>query len=312
MTLGRKRGLSSSLTPLRAVPTLGGVLTQPVIHCGEKREPKGDWCLRQLRGFPYCGASPSRFGESGSVSRFPGATWIPSPNFGYPRNTHGQLAFNINRAGKSGEFWHSQQGRQDVTIAMFKNPATEVSAHFVIPKVGKPVQVVDSSDSAWHTGNYLANLHFHGFEFEGGPPGNLSEPLTDSQIAWGVKVTHWLRDVHGTPLIYVRRDTLWEHNEVKNTACPSGRIPWAQVIASLEDDEMELLNAKPSGRVYAMGVGKRHIGPTELAAYRRMGYTLREVADADIAKIPDQPLVSSGGGGGYTDADAVKAVKDKL
>lgn len=173
--------------------------------------------------------------------RFPAATWIPSPNFGYGRGTHGQLTFNINRAGKSGEFWHSEQGRQAVAIAMFQDPASEVSAHFLFPKVGKPVQMVDSADPAWHTGNYLANLHYHGFEFEGGPPGNLSEPLTGNQVDWGVKVTHWLRDVHQTPLVYVRRDTLWEHNEVKNTACPSGRIPWAKVIVALkrEDNDMD-------------------------------------------------------------------------
>lgn len=168
--------------------------------------------------------------------RFPDATWIPSPNFGYPRGTHGQLTFNINRAGKSGEFWHSQQGRQSVSIGMFQNPDLKLSAHFLIPKAGKPVQMVDSADPAWHTGNYLANLHYHGFEFEGGPPGNLSEPLTASQRTWGVDITHWLRKVHSTPLVYVRKDTLWEHNEVRNTACPSGRIPWAKVIASLEDD----------------------------------------------------------------------------
>ncbi|KKL18470.1 hypothetical protein LCGC14_2475200 [marine sediment metagenome] len=178
------------------------------------------------------------------MARFQGATWIPSPNFGYPRGTHGQLALNTTRAGKSGEFWHSQQGRQSVSIGMFQDPALEVSAHFLIPKVGKPVQMVDSSDPAWHTGNYLANLHYHGFEFEGGPPGNLSEPLTPSQIAWGVDLTHWFRQIHGTPLVYVRKDTLWEHNEVRNTACPSGRIPWTKVIAGLEEDEMGMTDVE--------------------------------------------------------------------
>ena len=170
------------------------------------------------------------------MARFLGATWIPSPNFGYPRGTHGQLASNISQVSKSGEFWHSQQGRQAVSIRMFQDPALEISAHFLIPKIGKPVQMVDSSDPAWHAGGFVANAYYHGFEFEGGPPGNLSEPLTASQRDWGVRLTHWLREIHGTPLVYVRRDTLWEHNEVKNTACPSGRIPWVRVIAALEED----------------------------------------------------------------------------
>lgn len=219
--------------------------------------------------------------------RYPEATWIPSPNFGYPRGTHGQLKAKIDEAGKSGEFWHSQVGRQSVSIAMFQNPATEVSAHFLFPKVGRPVQMVDSNDPAWHAGGFIANVYYHGFEFEGGAFGNLSEPLTTNQIAWGVKVTRWLRQVHKTPTRYVRRDTLWEHNEVKATACPSNRIPWAKVIAALEDDEMKLLHAKPSGRIYTVGAGgKRHIGPTEWKAWKAMGYTLQVVADADIAKLP--------------------------
>lgn len=238
--------------------------------------------------------------------RYSEATWIPSPNFGYPRNTHGQLTFNINRANKSGEFWHSQQGRQSVTIAMFQNPATELSAHFLFSKVGKPVQMVDSADPAWHAGNYLANLHFHGFEFEGGPPGNLSEPLTANQLAWGVKVTHWLRDVHQTPLVYLRRDTLWEHNEVRNTACPSGRIPWAKVIAALKmEDDMD--QAEVEKIVRAMKFRARDTDGTGYAAVADLERWFG--AFDEHRKDGDQ---HSAGGTGYTDADAVKAVKDKL
>ncbi len=193
--------------------------------------------------------------------RYPGIQWIPSPNFGYPRGTHGQLRRNIDAVNGGGEFWHSQQGRQAVAIAMFQNPATEVSAHFLLPKVGKPVQMVDSDDAAWHTGGRVAddplpggpgigsfaNLYFHGFEFEGGPPGNLSEPLTANQIDWGVRISRWLRDVHDARTIYVRRETLWEHNEVRATACPSGRIPWPTIISRLrpapppeEEDDLPL------------------------------------------------------------------------
>ena len=189
--------------------------------------------------------------------RYPLATWIPSPNFGYPRGTRGQLGRNIDAVNGGGEFWHSQQGRQAVAILMFQNPATEVSAHFLFPKVGKPVQMVDSDDPAWHTGGYVAddplpggpgigsfaNLYFHGFEFEGGSPGNLSEPLTKNQIDWGIQITRWLREVHESRMIYVRRETLWEHNEVRATACPSGRIPWTKVIAVLEEGEDMPLNA---------------------------------------------------------------------
>ncbi len=168
--------------------------------------------------------------------KYPAAIWVPSPNFGYPRSTHGQLASNIQKANRAGEFWHSIVGTLAAAKWRFLNMSEEASAHFLFPKIGAPTQMVDSDDAAWHSGNYLANLHFHGFEFEGGAPGNYSEPLTDNQVEWGIKVTRWLRETHNSPKIYVRRETLWEHNEVQATSCPSGRIPWARLINEWEDD----------------------------------------------------------------------------
>jgi hypothetical protein len=195
---------------------------------------------------------------------------------------------------------------------MFQDPLSEVSAHFLYPKVGKPVQMVDSGDPAWHAGNYLANLHYHGFEFEGGPPGNLSEPLTANQIAWGVKVTHWLRDVHNTPLIYVRRDTLWEHNEVKNTACPSGRIPWLRIIQALKEDDMQkdLLSHKASGQSYVLdGPYKVHVGPAWLTGLKAMGYTYLDLTDKEIEGIQERPSAT---GRGATPDQVVDRFKARL
>ena len=159
----------------------------------------------------------------------PDCLWIPSPNYGYPRGVLKQME-------GAGEFWHSMVGSLAAVKNRFLNPAEEASAHFLYPREGIPTQMVDSGDAAWHSGNYLANLHFHGFEFEGGAYGNLSEPLTENQIEWGIKITRWLRDVHNTPKVYVRRETLWEHNEVQATSCPSGRIPWERLIQELEGD----------------------------------------------------------------------------
>ena len=209
--------------------------------------------------------------------RHPDCLWVPSPNYGYPRGARGQLSRAVQEANRSGEFWHSMVGSLAAAKSRFVNPAEEVSAHFLFPRVGIPTQMVDSDDAAWHTGNYLANLHFHGVEFEGGAPGNLSEPLTDNQIDWGVKITRWLRD--GRPKIYVRRETLWEHNEVKATACPSGRIPWARVISSLEDgmDEAavrkmieDAILAMTDGPGNCVGTDHRIIQTATLAACRAM------------------------------------------
>ncbi len=247
--------------------------------------------------------------------RFPKATWIPSPNFGYPRGTHGQLRTKIQQAGKSGEFWHSQQGRQAVAIRMFQNPDLEISAHFLIPKVGKPVQMVDSNDPAWHAGGFIANIGYHGFEFEGGPPGNLREPLTPSQIVWGVEITHWLRQVHGTPTRYVRKDTLWEHNEVKNTACPSGRIPWAKVIVALEkeEDDMPTFFRNTKGAIsIATAQGRRHIGGTEWSAWRKAGASFTQLTDKQYNSIPDYREVDGGLARGLVQAIGTGAMNSAM
>jgi N-acetyl-anhydromuramyl-L-alanine amidase AmpD len=228
----------------------------------------------------------------------PDCLWIPSPNYGYPRGVLKQLAVKIQEVNRSGEFWHSMVGSLVAAKHRFLNPAEEASAHFLFPRDGIPTQMVDSEDAAWHSGNYLANLHFHGFEFEGGAPGNLSEPLTDNQIEWGIKITHWLRDVHNSPKIYVRRETLWEHNEVQATACPSGRIPWARLISSLEDDMDEATVrkiAKQEAEFAVMVNNDNHGGFNQ--------YNL---------ELIERMIRNFSGGSGYTDAQAVKAVKDKL
>ena len=165
----------------------------------------------------------------------PDCLWIPSPNYGYPRGGLGQLGAAIEAKRSGGEFWHSMVGSLVAAKHRFLNPAEEASAHFLFPRDGVPTQMIDSEDVAWHSGNYLANLHFHGFEFEGGAPGNLSEPLTENQIEWGIRITEWLRIAHRTPKIYIRRETLWEHREVQATSCPSGRIPWERLIQEMED-----------------------------------------------------------------------------
>ena len=238
---------------------------------------------------------------------YPDAIWVPSPNFGYSRGTHGQLPNNIRRTGRSGEFWHSMVGSLSAAKWRFLNPEAGASAHFLFPRLGRPTQMVDSSDAAWHSGNYLSNLHFHGFEFEGGAPGNYSEPLTESQIAWGIKATRWLREAHNSPKIYVRRETLWEHNEVAATSCPSGRIPWARLITELEDD---------------MGLTTED---KEFILDQTRYLETRQNQHADVRKDEHAALVAkmdalqakvdaleAGDGTAYTDEEAVKAVKAAL
>jgi N-acetyl-anhydromuramyl-L-alanine amidase AmpD len=231
--------------------------------------------------------------------RYPGALWVPSPNFGYPRGARGQLRANIIASRGGGAFWHSQVGPQQAAIGRFLNAAEEASAHFLFPKVrGQPVvQMVDSADPAWHAGGTLkedpiaggpgigtiANLFFHGFEFEGGGTGNYNEPLTDYQIEEAVSVCHWLEAIGEWPRVgvYVWRETLQQHRWVYPTACPSERINQALIAARLsaqqEDDmtpaqeeELRLLRISTNTLIAQMMSAYGYIANVDkaLAAYR--------------------------------------------
>jgi hypothetical protein len=79
----------------------------------------------------------------------------------------------------------------------------------------------------WHAGSAPPNIAYFGVEFEG----EAGEPLTDHQMECGVSILAWAmdHDVEHWPALTLH-DTLFEHNWLFPTACPSGRIPWEEVI----------------------------------------------------------------------------------
>ncbi len=195
---------------------------------------------------------------------------------------------------KEGEVKHSMEGTLAGALGVLDG-SSQASWHLSIPKSGPPLQHYPLEALTWHAGvkgdrrqdtSLIGNLTLIGEEHEDYP----TNALNANQIGWAIKISEEIR--RRCPRVAARPPTLrvnlWEHNWLSATSCPSGLIPWAVIIAGLEDDEMKLLRAGPSGKVYTVGAGgKRHIGPTEWAAWKAMGYTLHRVADADIAKIPD-------------------------
>lgn len=61
---------------------------------------------------------------------------------------------NFSRDGYKPEFIviHIMQGTMAGTISWFKNPASEVSAHYLVGKDGRVAQMVKDADAAWHAG----------------------------------------------------------------------------------------------------------------------------------------------------------------
>lgn len=120
----------------------------------------------------------------------------------------------------------------------------EVSVHGWIGYDGTVTQHYPLTACCWGSGSPFPNCNFIAFENEGGPPGNESEPLTEPQIEANVRIIRELAQWAGWTGF--RRPTgpndvtanLYEHNECRRwgstaTACPSGRIPWDEILARL-------------------------------------------------------------------------------
>lgn len=72
------------------------------------------------------------------------------------------------RRGNKIEFivLHSMDGFFESTITYFKNPATTVSAHYLISKSGEILQMLEDTWTGYHAGNFDINLRSVGIELE--------------------------------------------------------------------------------------------------------------------------------------------------
>lgn len=92
----------------------------------------------------------------------------------YPGNIHWNAASSSNyTAGRQGSaisrvVIHDMEGRYEGAISWFKNPASQVSAHYCIRSSdGDITQMVREQDIAWHAGNWNYNKSAVGIEHEG-------------------------------------------------------------------------------------------------------------------------------------------------
>lgn len=115
--------------------------------------------------------------------RYPGAEWRP-------------IAVNFQRGGNSPKFLieHIMQGTLAGTDSWFRNPASEVSAHFGIGKSGEVIQWVDTADVAWHA--MAANHESIGVEHEG----DTGQQLTPAQLEADSRLLAWAHKHHPIPL----------------------------------------------------------------------------------------------------------------
>lgn len=156
------------------------------------------------------------------MARYPSAIWRPTSKQGY--GSDNQHLFQ-------GAVVHSMDGSLAAGFGVLDSTTRQASWHFSIANNGQVYQHVDTNNISWTSGSYQANKKFWGIECEG-----AGTPLTAAQLQAVGQLLAWLWATHGTQGGFVRRVTLWEHNEMTifgsaPTACPSGRVIWPTIIA---------------------------------------------------------------------------------
>jgi len=90
------------------------------------------------------------------------AAWVPANSANYTVANR-ESDYNINYV-----VIHTTQGSYNGTISWFQNPASQVSAHYVVRSSdGAVTQMVREKDIGWHAGNWSYNTQSIGIEHEG-------------------------------------------------------------------------------------------------------------------------------------------------
>lgn len=105
-----------------------------------------------------------------------------------------------------GSFWGS--------VRWLRNPRSHGSSHYVVSRRGEVVQLVSTSDIAWHAGNKRTNIRSIGIEHEGW---TARGGFTDAQYRASAQLVAYLAKRSGMPL---DRKHVIGHHEVPH---PSGR-----------------------------------------------------------------------------------------
>jgi hypothetical protein len=117
-------------------------------------------------------------------------------------------------------------------IRRFKDPASRLSAHYVIGQDGRIAQLVSEDDAAFHAGKYDVNLRSIGIEHEASP---MMAP-TDALYAASATLHREIAARHGLALNV--GSTVLPHHAIVPTECP-GTLDLDRIVRdALEEDDM--------------------------------------------------------------------------
>jgi N-acetylmuramoyl-L-alanine amidase len=162
-------------------------------------------------------------------------------------------------------------------IRRFKDPNSQLSAHYVIGQDGRVAQLVSEGDTAYHAGNYGVNLRSIGIEHEAGP----AMAPTDALYAASAELHAMIAVRHGLDLAV--GTTVLPHRAIVPTECP-GTLDLERIVreATEEDDMFTEEDRRMLRRVY-----------DHLEAYEPLVWTTRLqrwIAKAFRSVFPDADL----------------------
>jgi N-acetyl-anhydromuramyl-L-alanine amidase AmpD len=146
---------------------------------------------------------------------------------------------------------HTIEGSATGAISWFRNPASNVSAHYVVSHGGQVTQMVREKDRAWHCGNW--NERAIGIENEGYAGRN---DWTDTQYRVLAQLTRAICDRYNIP---IDRTHLVGHVEVPGaTHTDPGRyFDWARFMALVRNGgTTTTTRPRPSTQVLTTATGK--------------------------------------------------------
>jgi hypothetical protein len=116
-------------------------------------------------------------------------------------------------------------------IRRFKDPASVLSAHYVIGSDGRIAQLVSEDDTAYHAGVFSVNQRSIGIEHEAGP----AMPPSDALYAASAQLHADIAARYGLALEVGR--TVLPHHAIVPTECP-GTLDLDRIVREALEDDM--------------------------------------------------------------------------
>ncbi|MGH8878795.1 MAG: N-acetylmuramoyl-L-alanine amidase [Stackebrandtia sp.] len=177
---------------------------------------------------------PESAGPESSAVDYPSATWLAANKKNYTNGDRPE-SDPINKV-----VIHVMQGTIEGTKAWFRNPKSEVSAHYAIESSnGAITQMVHESDIGWHAGNWEVNKTSIGIEHEG----YVDEPkkwFTKKMYSSSAKLVRSICDRYDIP---IDRDHIIAHSEVPGAdhTDPGKGWDWDEYMKLIKDAKDEAI-----------------------------------------------------------------------